>query len=183
MKVLFTLTLFIGLAPSLVWGADIHWVKLNSVFSYKDLSIVCSNTQSPVTLYFGAEVEGLEIKKAVFKTSPTASSALNISLSPEEIKGFTLVAQSQHLLLKTALMNSRLLNWMFSNAGNGLSSTCKPTQKVSSITPAYFAFNFDVESQVMDAGTTAESNLGMFRGKLKDGGSYQAELQFSEEPY
>jgi hypothetical protein len=182
MRSVFALFLVLALGASQAQGTDILWLSLKSTFSYRDLSTVCSNNYYPATLYFGAEVEGLEIKKAVFRDS-LGSTATKITLTAEEIKDLVLHQdKSGQLWLKTVSMKNRLLTWMFFEAGGSAFSSCRPPQALASIDPALFSFDFKIDSAV-EGMETAESNLGKFRGKLKDGAAYQVELQFSEKPY
>ncbi len=173
------LALFL-LGTSSARATEILWLRVPSQFSYRDLSTVCSNESYPATLYFGAEVEGLEIKKAVFRSS-LSSTAEKIVLTSDEIKDLSLHQDKNgQLWIKTLLMKGRLLNWMIFHAGGSLFGSCKPPQVLASIDPTSFSFKFEVES--VGEGTI-ESDLGKFRGRLNDGGAYQAELQFSESPH
>ncbi len=179
MRLIIALLLVVALGASSAPGTEILWLTVKPSFSYRDFSTVCSNQFYPQTLYFGAEVEGLEVKKAVFRDS-LGPIATQITLTAEELKGFVIGEDKKgQLWLKTVTMKGRLLSWMFFEAGGSGLSSCKPPQPLASIDPALFSFQFNIEK----GGETAESNLAKFQGKLKDGAAYQAELQFSEKPY
>lgn len=175
-------SLFLLLTGATAFATDIMWLKLTPNFSYRDFSIVCSTQPFMGRLYLGAEVEGIKVTKAVIKTYPSDLLAQKIILSSTEANAIELyIDQEGRFWLKQLPLNSRLLNWVFFHASDDLGK-CRPPQPLSSIDPLQLSFAFSTEG-LGESTSSSQSQVGKFKGQLKDSSAYQAQLSFTEEQY
>jgi len=163
-------------------AAEILWLKLTPTFAYKDISTICSTGLAPTTLYFGAELENLQVNRAVLKDNNVDVITDKIFFLPEELSGIELYRDGMgRVWLKTLPLTARLLNWFLFNAGAGIPE-CKPSQPLLTVGPIPFSYSFAVEG-LGEGGVSAESTFGKLFGNRKDGGAYQAELSLRASQY
>lgn len=173
-------SLLLLLMSTTAFATDIMWLKLTVHFSYRDFSIVCSTQSFMGRLYFGAEVEGTKVTKAVIKTYPSDLFGQKIILSETEANAIELyVDPAGGFWLKQLPLSSGLLNWAFFHASDDFEK-CRPPQPLSSIDPSQLSFVFSTEA-LGESASSSDSQVGKFKGRLKDGSAYQAKLSFTEE--
>ena len=168
------------------YATDIVWLKLAPIFTYKDASTSCSTTPSTVVigqLYFGAEVEGDVVTKAVLKDNTIEVLTDRIYFDAVERQRIEILRDSSgRLWLKTLPLTPRLLNWVFFNADAGSQTECKLPQPLITISPAPFTFDFDIDG-LGESLSFSDSRTGKFSGKRKDGTGYTATLRFTQEQF
>lgn len=177
---------FACLIAPYAYGSEVMWLKIAPIFSYKDVSTSCSTSPSSVVvgqLYFGAEVEGLVVKRASLKDNLIEVITDRIYFEERELSGIELFRDKRgQLWLKSLPMSARLLNWAFFNADSGSTSDCKLTQSLLTIGPAPYTFDFDVDG-LWESLSFSDSRTGKFGGQRKDGSAYTASLRFTQEQF
>lgn len=170
---LFFLTSLVGEAREIVW------LDLTPQLTYRDLSTNCK-TDGYFHHYFGAELDGRDVKAAVLKAGGLEVYHRGIAFEKSELASIKLEKDALDRTWLTGLhLNERVLRWVLQNSGSALDG-CTPSQPLTSVTPEPFTFSFEIES--LGAGPMMPtSNFGKFGGTRKDGRAYQAGLYFVQK--
>lgn len=162
-------------------SAEIVWVELTPMLSYKDLSTNCK-TDGYFRHYLGAEIDDREVKAAVLKAGGLEVFHHGISLKDQELAGLQFERDTfERAWLTGFALSERLIRWVLENSGGSLDG-CTPSQPLISASPASFPFKFKLES--VGAGPRVlTSNFGKFGGTRKDGRAYQAGIYFIQKQY
>lgn len=153
---------------------EVLWLKLEKVFTYKDIDRFCSTKDLPTTIYFGAEVADGSVQAAILKTDTFEPLSEKLPFTAAELAEIKISsASSGGNWIESIKLNARQLEWLFTHAGG--MDECVPTQKLATLGPNDFKYAFDL-SQILASPPQVSSNLGRFSGKRKDGRLYQASL-------
>lgn len=162
-------------------AADVLWLKLTPRFTYKDLITACSTEHFPTTLYFSAEIENGKVLRAGLKSHTMDVFANRIFFLPSELEEIEWHHEvSGRLWLAKLPLSTRLLVWVFQNAGNGFQA-CKPSRPMKTLSPAQITYVFDVAPE--ESGLATSSQVGRFAGTLVNGNSFAATLGWSQEQW
>jgi hypothetical protein len=161
---------------SLSWGAEVAWINLTPYLRYQDISVSCSTEFYPYTRYLAMEIENGTVTKAVVHRDLGVLGFNPFIFSQSEAKAIKVVKnENGDWRLSSFPLSARTLVWFFFHAGSELS--CIPPMPLKTIIP--YGFEFTFESSFIGP----YSNLGKFRGQRKDGGVYNSELEFLQEPF
>ncbi len=164
-------------------AADILWLKLTPHFSYRDISVACSNTTHstflPNELFLSLEIDGGKVTRAILRDRPTKSPrdySASVEFSKEELGGLAVYQDKlSRLWLKAFSLSGKVLNWIFYRTI--YQGTCEPSQKLKTLGPQPSVFEFDLSA--LDSGiASSDSKKSEYKGELVDGGTYQATLSF-----
>lgn len=177
-----TLLLLLILGTVNVFGVEVTWVKLNPLFSYRDLFNFC-NTKSDITggrdFYLGLESEQGTVERAILKDGNFSFSNV-ITFSSAEAQQIQLTEDSnKQYWVKSMFLSSKIVNWIFYHMGDSMFG-CVPGGEIATMTPSTKSFEFDL-STINSFPAQGSSDAGKFSGRLKDGTGYQAELQFIQK--
>ncbi len=164
-------------------ATEVVWLRLTPLFSYKDITLACSNFIKPIhtprDLFFAAEVNGITVQRAALRDSTSQMFAESISFLSSELVGIALTRDGkERLWLKALPKSARLLNWVFFRT-TYTPDGCKPPLPLKTLEPAAFIFTFNPEELGGMPGSI-DSQTGTFRGQRQDGYAYEASLRLTQ---
>lgn len=164
--------------PSIATNTEIFWVRLEKIFSYRDIDRFCTTKDMPTTFLFGAELVDDEVRAAVFKYGSFEPLSEKLPFTSDELKGIKFnLDKSKRKWIESIDLNARQLNWIFTRGG-GMDG-CVPTQPLATLGPNDFTYEFNLSEILVDPQIT--SSLGKFSGKRKDGRLYQSSLALTQK--
>ena len=167
--------------------ADVLWLRFTPKLTYRDLFVACSGEFEAPTIYFASEVDGKKVLRAYLRDRAESVLVSSIAFEPQDLAGVELQSdKTDKTWIAQLTLSARLLNWVFFHSGDDFSG-CKPSQPLATIDPGSFPFAFDLSDLGVHT-DFSQSQLGKFKGRLKDGSAYQASIfltqyQFSKAPF
>jgi len=162
------------------FGADVIWLRLSPDFSYRDITLSCSNKIAgfPTELFFSAEVTNGKVTAARLSRS-TSPNTDAITFPTKDLGNTELTMDAaKRVWLKSLQLSSATLNWIFFRAGSNLLS-CRPPMALKSIEPAEHKFIFETPDENPDFDSSSE--LKKFAGQRSDGKIYNVDLRLTQK--
>lgn len=158
---------------------EVLWLKLEKLFSYRDIQKFCSTMDFPPRIFLGIELANGCAKAVVLKTDTFEPFSRKLFFTQNESKEVKIGLDSKgRKWVESFKLNFRQIEWIFNNAGGF--DKCSPSQKLATLNPSNFTYFFDL-SQSGGEQPTFLSSLGEFSGKRQDGHFYEASLQFIQK--
>lgn len=153
------------------------WIELATRFSYTDLDTACSNYPSPGRTFLAYELDkDQKVVRAMLKYGDLGSPiAPQITFEGEELSG----VQLKGPWLTSLGLSERMVLWIFEHPST-LASDCKPTQKLTRVTPTPVALVFSKLFPGEMGGLSSSTAVTRFSGKREDGQSFSATLQLEQ---
>lgn len=172
----FLLLLF---STSLCWGSELLSVGLRTGFEYADLDHACSLPPLSRTFVFTAETNGVSLSEGKLKKTELAGYSKIIELTPTELADIEVQRSGGTFWLKRWKVSGRLLHALFYGGIDQGIDTCFPPEKLASIEPDVFTFDF--EAPTSENTHYTDSNLAVFKGTTQSGKTYRIEMMLIQD--